>query len=323
MSNPAIVTSDEHGAWLSSTRSEAGSRPASRSRSGGRVSDLAGVQAASSTPRAHIRIARSRHWATLNIHEFWEYRELFAFLVWRDVKTRYTQTALGPLWAIVGPITSMIVFSVIFGHLVGIKPEYGVPYPLFVFTALLPWTYFSSSLSASSTSVVGNLNLVTKVYVPRLMLPIEAVIVPLFDFLVSFLVLIGMFVYFGRAPHWHAIFIPFFLGMAMLTALGVGLWMSALNVRFRDVRYVVPFLTQIWMYASPVIYGVSIFPKSLQWLIALNPMVGVIDGFRWTILGRGLPNYGVFATSYAIAIVLVLGGLAYFKHVERGFADLA
>jgi lipopolysaccharide transport system permease protein len=252
----------------------------------------------------------------------WAYRELFGFLVWRDVKTRYVQTVLGPSWAIVQPVVSMIVFTVIFGRLAGIKAEYGVPYPLFVFTALLPWTYFSSSLSGSSRSVVGNINLVNKVYVPRLLLPLASVAVPIVDFILAFLILAGMFVYYGRMPPWQVVTTPLFLVLALLTALGVGLWFAALNVRYRDIPYAVPYLTQIWLYATPVIYGLSMIPQKYHWLIALNPMTGVIDGFRWALLGGGSPRYSVFVLNLLVSMVLTITGALYFRRVERGFADV-
>ena len=216
----------------------------------------------------------------------------------------------------------MIIFSVIFGRLAGVPSEYGVPYPLFVYSGLLPWTYFSSSLAQSSLSVSGGGGLVTKVYFPRLILPLASIVVPVIDFLISFTLLIGMFFYYGRVPHWHVVFTPIFLLMALMTAFGVGLWLSALNVRYRDVPYAVPFLTQIWLYASPVIYPVTLVPDRWQWLLALNPMTGVIDGFRWAVLGHGSPNFGVLAVSAAMGFAIMVSGLVYFKHVERRFADV-
>jgi lipopolysaccharide transport system permease protein len=269
-----------------------------------------------------LRIEPSRHWTSVNVRELWSYRELFVFLVWRDVKTRYVQTALGGGWAVIQPVVSMIIFTVIFGHLARIKGENGVPYPLFVFTALLPWTYFASSLGQASRSVVGNINLVNKVFVPRLLLPLSAVAVPLFDFVISFLVLASLFVYYGRVPSWHVVAAPLFIALALLSALGAGLWFAALNVRYRDIPIAVPFITQIWLYATPVIYGLSMVPDRFRWLVALNPMTGSVDGFRWAILGRGSPHFGVYAISLAVALFVVGTGIAYFKHVERTFADL-
>jgi lipopolysaccharide transport system permease protein len=235
---------------------------------------------------------------------------------------RYKQTALGAAWAVIQPFTSMVIFSVIFGRLAGVPSQYGVPYPLFVFSGLLPWTYFSSSIAQSSQSVTGGGALVTKVYFPRLILPLAAIVVPIVDFAIAFVVLVGMFVYYGIAPDVRAVFVPVFLLLALVTAFGVGLWLSALNVRYRDIPYVVPFLTQLWLYASPVIYPVTLVPGRWQWLLALNPMAGVIDGFRWAVLGQGSPNYAVLGVSAATGLALMLSGLVYFKHVERRFADV-
>jgi lipopolysaccharide transport system permease protein len=247
---------------------------------------------------------------------------LLLFLPWRDVTVRYKQTLLGASWAIIQPFTSMIIFSVIFGRLAGVPSEYGVPYPLFVYSGLLLWVYFSSCLAQSSLSVTGSSQLVTKVYFPRLIIPMASVVAPLIDFLVSFTILIGMFAWYGRVPSWHAVFAPVFLAMALVTAFGVGLWLSALNVRYRDVPYAVPFITQLWLYASPVIYPVSLVPDRWQWLLALNPMSGVIDGFRWSVLGRGSPNYDLFLLSMLTGLIILGTGLVYFKRVERRFADV-
>lgn len=235
---------------------------------------------------------------------------------------RYKQTVLGAVWAVLQPFVSMVIFSLVFGHLAGLHGDYGIPYPLFVFAGLLPWTYFSSSLTQSSMSIVGNANLVSKVYFPRLIIPLASITVPVVDFAISFVILIGMFLWYGRAPHWHVVAVPAFLGLALLTAFGIGLWLSALNVRYRDVPYAIPFLTQIWLYATPVIYPVSLVPTRLHWLIGLNPMTGVVDGFRWTVLGRGVPHYTVFGTSAAVGVFLLLSGLWYFKRTEKSFADV-
>jgi lipopolysaccharide transport system permease protein len=235
---------------------------------------------------------------------------------------KYKQTALGAAWAILVPFTQMVVFSLVFNRALHVKSEYHVPYPLFVFTAMLPWSYFTSCLSASSASIVGNQNLITKVFFPRLIIPLAAVVAPVIDFLLAFTVLVGMFLYYGRTPHWHLVVIPVFLGMALLTAFGVGLWLSALNVRYRDVPFVVPYLITIWFFVTPIVYGVTALKPSTQGLIALNPMAGVIDGFRWAVLGRGLPHYQVYAVSLGIALAVLLSGLWYFRRVERYFADL-
>lgn len=282
------------------------------------ASQEAGVAAV----RRSIRIQPGRRGLAHELLELWEYRELFGFLVWRDIKVRYVQTVLGPVWAIIVPVLQMIVFTVIFQRIGGIQGEYHVPYPIFVFTGLLPWQYFSTSLGQSGKSVVSNTNLVTKVYVPRLMLPLASIAVPVVDFLIAFLVLCVLFIRYQYAPHWHTVVSPFFLGLALLNAFGVGLWLSALNVRYRDIPYVIPLLTQLWLFASPVIYGASFIPPRWHWLIALNPMTGSIDGFRWAVLGRGLPHYGLFATSAAVGMLLMVTGLAYFRHAERQFPDV-
>jgi lipopolysaccharide transport system permease protein len=269
-----------------------------------------------------FRIEPSRRRFRLNLRELWAYRELLYFLVWRDVKVRYQQTLLGVAWAIVQPFVTMIVFTVVFNRLGGIQPEYHVPYPLFVTAGLLPWFYFTGALSKISLSIVGNAALVSKVYFPRLLIPLGSIVVPLVDFVASFILLAGMFIWYGRLPHWHVILTPFFLGMAVFTVLGVGLWLAALNVRFRDIGFIVPFVTQIWVFLSPVAYGPSALPPKLHWLISLNPMTGVIDGFRWAVLGRGVPHYGIFAVSWGVALVLTLTGLWYFRRVEPDFADV-
>ena len=276
-------------------------------------------------PKRTVRIQQSRRRLPLtlrDLREMWAYHELGFFLIWRDVKVKYKQTAFGAAWAILVPFTQMVIFTLIFNRALHVKSEYHVPYPLFVYTAMLPWTYFASCLSASSTSIVGNQNLITKVYFPRLIIPLAAVAAPVIDFLLAFAVLIGMFLYYGRVPHWHLVVIPVFLGMALVTAFGVGLWLSALNVRYRDVPFVLPFLTQVWFFATPIVYGVTAVKPSTQTVLALNPMVGVIDGFRWAVLGRGLPHYNVYFLSMAISLALMLSGLWYFRRVERYFADL-
>jgi lipopolysaccharide transport system permease protein len=276
-------------------------------------------------PKRTVRIQQSRRRLPLtlrDLRELWAYHELGFFLVWRDVKVKYKQTAFGAAWAILVPFTQMVIFTLIFNKALYVKSEYHVPYPLFVYTAMLPWTYFASCLSASSTSIVGNQNLITKVYFPRLIIPLAAVAAPVIDFLLAFAVLIGMFLYYGRVPHWHLVVIPVFLGMALVTAFGVGLWLSALNVRYRDVPFVLPFLTQVWFFSTPIVYGVTAVKPSTQTILALNPMVGVIDGFRWAVLGRGLPHYHVYFLSMAISFAVMLSGLWYFRRVERYFADL-
>ena len=272
--------------------------------------------------RPRYRIAPSHRRFRADLHELWAYRELLYFFVWRDIKVRYQQTLLGLLWAIVQPFIAMIVFTLIFNRLGGIQPEYRVPYPLFVTVGLLPWFYFTAALGKASFSIVNNAALVSKAYLPRVLIPIAAVIVPLLDFAASFLLVIVMFIWYGRLPHWHVVTIPFFLGMAFFTALGIGLWLGALNVRYRDIGYIVPFVMQIWLFLTPVAYGASAVPQHLQWLMSLNPTTGVIDGFRWAVLGKGVPHYGIFAISWAMAIALTVSGFWYFRRVESEFADV-
>lgn len=275
--------------------------------------------------RRTVRLQRTRRRVPLtlrDLRELWAYRELIFFLVWRDVKVKYKQTALGAAWAMLVPFTQMVIFTLVFNRALHVKSEYHVPYPLFSYTALIPWTYFTACLSASSGSIVGNQNLITKVFFPRLVIPLAAVVAPIVDFLLAFVLLIAMFLYYGRAPHWHAVLIPVFLALALLTAFGVGLWLAALNVRYRDVPFVVPYLTMAWFFVTPIVYGVTAVKPSTQGLLALNPMSGVIDGFRWAVLGRGLPHYHVYVESFALALAFTLSGLWYFRRVERYFADL-
>jgi lipopolysaccharide transport system permease protein len=251
----------------------------------------------------------------------WDYRELLYFLTWRDVKVRYKQTAIGAAWAILQPLTTMVIFTVIFGRFARI-PSDGLPYPIFAFTALLPWTYFASALTRCTTSIVGNSQLISKIYFPRLILPLSGTFSALIDFAISFMILIGMMAWFGIAPTRNVVFLPLFLLLAVATTLAVGLWLSALNVRYRDVGHAIPFLIQCWMYASPVAYPVTMIPERWRLIYSLNPMAGVIEGFRWALLGKASPDFGVVAVSALIVTALLLGGLVYFRHLERTFADV-
>ena len=256
-----------------------------------------------------------------DLRAVWEYRELLYFLVWRDVKVRYKQTVLGVAWAVLQPLLTMAIFTVVFGSFASI-PSDGLPYSIFAYTALLPWQYFSQAISHSGDSLVNSANLISKVYFPRLVVPIAATLAPLVDFAVAFVILLGMMVWFGVAPTWDLLALPLFLLLALLTALAVSLFLSALNVQYRDVRYTIPFLVQFWMYASPVAYPVSLVPKKWQLFYSLNPLVGVIDGFRWALLGKVRPNFGAMAVSAGIVVLLLLGGISYFKRMERTFADV-
>jgi len=260
-------------------------------------------------------------WLNLNLREIWAYRELLAILAWRDVSVRYKQSAAGIGWAVLQPLLTMILFTVIFGSFAKL-PSDGIPYPVFTYCALLPWNYFARSLGDSSDSLVGSSNLVTKVYFPRLVLPLSKVFAGLIDFAVAFVILLALMVWYRVVPTRGVFLLPVFMLVAMATALGAGLWFTALNVKYRDVRFVVPFLTQFWMYASPVAYSTSIVPPRWQWLYGLNPMVGVIEGFRWALLGKDAPDTVMMGISFSIVILVLASGLFYFKRMEKTFADL-
>ena len=271
--------------------------------------------------RPTLLIRPSRGWAALDLADLWQYRELIYFLTWRDIKVRYKQTVLGGAWAILQPFLTMVVFSVFFGRLAGI-PSDGLPYPIFAYCALLPWQLFAHALTESSNSLVANERLITKVYFPRLVVPISAVLAGLLDFLVAFVVLIGMMMYYHIRPTAAVWTVPLFLLLAVGAALGVGLWLSALNVQYRDVRYTIPFLTQFWLFLTPVAYPSTLVPVSWRALYGLNPMAGVVEGFRWALLGKAEGPGALLAVSVAITIVILVGGLYYFRRMERTFADV-
>jgi lipopolysaccharide transport system permease protein len=256
----------------------------------------------------------------VDFHELWNYRELLVSFTMRDIKIRYKQTALGFLWAIIQPLFMMLIFTIIFGGFAKI-PSDGVPYPLFSFAALLPWMLFSEGLTRSTMSMVSNSNIMTKVYFPRLIMPISGVISPLVDFAVSIAILVLMMAYYGFVPTINVVFLPLFIILALATSLGVGLWLSALNVKYRDFQYTVPFLIQIWMYASPVVYPASMLPKAIQPLYGLNPMAGVIEGFRWALLGTEVPGSIIFV-SIVVVVVLLVSGIFYFRRMEQYYADI-
>ena len=260
-------------------------------------------------------------WVSLRLHELWEYRELLYFLTWRDIKVRYKQTALGAAWAIIQPFFTMVVFSLFFGRLAKV-PSDGIPYPIFSFAALVPWTFFANGLSQASNSLVGSSNLITKVYFPRLVIPLSTVASGIIDFALSFLVLLAMMGYYRVTPGRNIVWLPLFLLLALVTSLGVGLWLSALNVEYRDVRYVVPFITQFWMFATPIAYPSSLLSDPWRTLYGLNPMVGVVEGFRWALLGTNTRPGPAIAVSSAAALVILVGGALYFKRMERNFADI-
>lgn len=268
-----------------------------------------------------VIIRPTKGWVTINLRELWSYRELLFFLVWRDIKIRYKQTAIGATWAILQPFLTMLVFSIFLGRLAGI-PSDGIPYPVFTFTALLPWQLFSYALIESSNSLITNERLVTKVYFPRLIIPLSAVLAGLADFAIAFGVLVVMMLFFRITPSIAVFTLPFFILLAIMTALAVGLWLSALNVQYRDVRYVIPFLNQFWLLATPIAYPSSLIPEPWRALYGLNPMAGVVEGFRWALLNKTSDITSLLIISIIIVIVLLIGGLAYFRRMERTFADI-
>lgn len=268
-----------------------------------------------------LRIAPPKGWFTLNLRELWQSRELLYFFVWRDIKIRYKQTAIGAAWAVLQPFLTMLVFSLFFGILAKI-PSHGLPYPIFYFSALLPWMYFSGALINATSVVVEQQRVITKVYFPRLVLPLSSVLSGLVDFAVGFVVFLGMMAYYRIVPGAAILLFPVFLLMAVLTALGVGLFLSALNAIYRDVRYVVPFLVQFWMFASPVAYPSSLVPERWRWLYGLNPMTGVIEGFRWALTGQGQPPGIMMAVSAVMVLLLVAAGAVYFQKMEGTIADV-
>ena len=287
-----------------------------------KASSVPSTQAHATTDSEPITIIEpSKGLLHINLGALWKYRELLYFLIWRDIKVRYKQTILGASWAILQPVLTMVVFAIIFGRFARMPSE-GLPYPVFSYTALLPTQYFSEAIRRSSTSLVSSSALIKKVYFPRLIIPLSAVVTPLVDFALAFLVLIGMMVYYGIAPTWGVLLLPIFLLLALLTALAVSLWLSALHVRYRDVQYTVPFLVQFWLYASPVAYPVSIVPEKWRLLYSLNPMAGVVEGFRWALLGKEHPNFAMMAVSAVVVFVILISGLIYFNKMERTFADI-
>jgi lipopolysaccharide transport system permease protein len=271
-------------------------------------------------PVPTIIIRPPRKWVPVDFKELWEYRELLYFFTWRDVKLRYKQTGLGIAWAIIQPLFLMVIFSLFFGGLAQI-PSDGVPYPLFSLAALLPWTLFAEGMTRSTISMVSNAGIMTKVYFPRLIMPVASIMSPLVDFCVAFGILIIMMAYYGFVPTINVIFLPLLVVFAMMTSLAVGLWLSALNVKYRDFQYTVPFLIQIWMFASPVVYPASMVPQQFRFLYALNPMTGVIEGFRWALLGTNPPTTMIFI-SLGVVIALLISGVFYFRRMEQYFADI-
>jgi len=269
----------------------------------------------------HIRIRPSRGWVALRVAELWEYRELFYFLMWRDIKVRYKQTFLGALWAVLQPFFTMVVFSLFFGRLAKM-PSDGVPYPIFAYTALVPWMFFANGVSQAPSRLVGSANLINKVYFPRVAIPVATILAGLVDFVLAFIVLLGMMFFYGIVPSVEIAWLPLLLALALITALGVALWLSAINVQYRDVIHAMPFIVQVWLFATPIAYPSSLLPEPWRTVYGLNPMAGVVEGFRWALLGSGQAPGGMMWVSASIAVALLVSGAFYFRRMERRFADV-
>jgi lipopolysaccharide transport system permease protein len=286
---------------------------------------MSNLSAAAHTPLVAkpplLRITPPERWWALPFGELWNYRELIYFFVWRDIKIRYKQTAIGAAWAVLQPFLAMLIFTLFFGKLAHIPSE-GLPYPIFSYSGLLPWMYFAAALQTATNAIVENQRLITKVYFPRLALPLSSVLSGLVDFGISFLMFAALMIYYHMRPSITMLWFPAFLLLAVLTALGVGLWLSALNAIYRDVRYVLPFLVQFWMFASPVVYPASLMPAKWRWVYGLNPMTGVIEGFRWSLSGRGDPPGHLILVSSGVVLAILLGGAAYFQKMETTIADV-
>ena len=267
-----------------------------------------------------FRIQPTKGWVALRLRELWEYRELLYFLTWRDIKVRYKQTALGVAWAIIQPFFTMLVFTFI--RSLAKIPSDGLPYPVFCYAALVPWTFFSNGLTNSSNSLVGSSNLLSKVYFPRLTIPLATVLSGLVDLLLAFVLLLVMMVYYRVTPTWQIVWLPLFLLLALVTSLGVGLWLSALNVKYRDVRYIVPFIAQFWLLATPIAYPSSLLKEPLRTIYGLNPMAGVVEGFRWALLGSKITVGPLLIVSSLMAVLILVGGAFYFRRMEKTFADI-
>jgi len=283
---------------------------------------MATNQEASNPQHVHIRLEPSKGWSGLKLRQLWEYRELLFFLTWRDIKVRYKQTVLGAGWAIIQPFMTMVVFTLFFGELAGI-PSDDIPYPVFSYAAMVPWTFFANGLAMSSNSLVGSSNLIKKVYFPRLVIPLATVCAGVVDFLLAFSVLLLMMLFFGIVPTVAVVTLPFFLLLAFMTALGVGLWFSAMNVQFRDVRYTVPFITQFWLFITPIAYPSSLIENDLlRAIYGINPMTGVVEGFRWALLGVDTEPGLILVVSTLVSLLVFISGLFYFNRMEKTFADV-
>ena len=285
------------------------------------MADVRSIAPTAAAPTRVTTISPASGWVSLNLRELWDYRELLYFLTWRDIKVRYKQTAFGAAWAIIQPLLTMVVFSLFFGRLARV-PSDGLPYPVFSFAALVPWSFFAYGLSQSANSLVGSRDLLTKVYFPRLAIPVATVLSGAVDFALALLVLLAMMVYYGLAPTANVVWIVPLLLLAFVTALGAGLWLSALNVQYRDVRYTVPFLTQLWLFATPIAYPSSLLDEPWRTLYGINPMAGVVEGFRWALLGTDTRPGPIILVSTVAAVALLVGGAYYFRRMEKTFADV-
>lgn len=270
--------------------------------------------------RTH-RIQPTKGWTSLKVKEVWDYRELITIFVWRDLKVRYRQTVIGVLWAVLQPFLTMVIFSIFFGRLAGV-PSDGIPYPIFSFAALVPWTFFANSISQSSNSLISNPEMIKKIYFPRLTMPIASILAGFVDFVLAFIILLGMMLFYGYFPTINTLWLPFFILLAIMTAVGVGLWLGAMNVKYRDVRYMVPFIIQAWLFATPVAYPSSLLTGPWRTLYGLNPMASVIEGFRWALLGTGAAPGSMVAVSFVVSCLLLISGIFYFRRMEKTFADV-
>lgn len=279
------------------------------------------MNTAAATEQNRVTIRPDRGWLDLDLGAVWRYRELLFVLMMRDIKVLYKQAALGAAWAILQPVFAVAIFTIVFGYFARMPSE-GVPYPLFAFAGVLPWTYFAEAVRRSGLGLVSDSELVRKVYFPRLIMPLANVVTPLVDFCIAFMVLLILMAFYGMAPSWKFLVVPPLMVVAALLALSIGLWLAPINVRFRDIKHTLPFIIQIWMYASPIVYPLSMVPEQWQWAYSLNPMVGVIEGFRWAVFNQGEPNFTALAMSAAIIPLLLFGGLVFFRRMERSFADV-
>jgi lipopolysaccharide transport system permease protein len=268
-----------------------------------------------------LRIQPAKGWTSLKLKEIWEYRELVTIFVWRDLKVRYRQTVIGVLWAIFQPLLTMVIFSVFFGRLAGI-PSDDIPYPIFSYAALVPWTFFANSINLASNSLVNNADMIKKIYFPRITMPLASVLAGVVDFILAFIILLGMMLVYGYVPTLNSLWFPLFILLAMITALGVSLWLSAMNVQFRDVRYMIPFIIQAWLFATPVAYPSSLLKEPWLTLYGLNPMVGVVEGFRWALLGTETAPGPMFVVSFIVAFLVFISGIFFFRRMEKTFADV-